>query len=342
MANDFPICCTAEQPRLTPVVSTTWLPGQDPHNGRGLAGVKEWLWQAGETITFAVNNPVHAGTLLKVLQAWQPHLNLKLGIESWDRANVRIESHPNKGNWSAIGNGALSVPRPDPTANIADVSLFWVWLHEIGHALGFLHEHQSPKIDMQWLVEAVYAYYAQLGKNKDWVMGNLFWIYEQALATEGDPKSIMFYWLAPGLSAKFPQGTTLNTELSELDKAGARMLYPQESDAKKIKWLKRLYRQILEREADDNGLKYWLHQVSAEPFGVRQRGMVASDFLRARETVDKFTVYAYRSLLNREPNGQADFDWWHRVATEHPESSLQDVAVGILGSDEHWQLAQQE
>ena len=41
-----------------------------------------------------------------------------------------------------------------------------VVIHEFGHALGCIHEHQSPAADIPWDKEAVYRYY--MGPPNNW------------------------------------------------------------------------------------------------------------------------------------------------------------------------------
>lgn len=71
-----------------------------------------------------------------------------------------------------------------------------VVLHEFGHALGCIHEHQNPTAGIRWNVEAVFAYY-QLHTDWDGAMvdANIFRTYDanSIQFTEFDPLSIMVY-----------------------------------------------------------------------------------------------------------------------------------------------------
>lgn len=71
-----------------------------------------------------------------------------------------------------------------------------VALHELGHALGAIHEHQSPDADIPWNREAVYAHY-KMPPNK-WdrkqVDYQIFRKYAQGISnSEFDRDSIMLY-----------------------------------------------------------------------------------------------------------------------------------------------------
>lgn len=76
-------------------------------------------------------------------------------------AELRIGFQPGDGSWSAVGRDALTVGLSDRTMNFGwDLTApgqRGTALHEIGHALGLLHEHQSPFAGIHWDDEAVYA-----------------------------------------------------------------------------------------------------------------------------------------------------------------------------------------
>ena len=73
-------------------------------------------------------------------------------------AEIRITFDPGN-SWSTVGRDALLVPAGSPTINfgwfadvvtdklvsrVTDQEIRRTVLHEFGHALGFIHEHQSP------------------------------------------------------------------------------------------------------------------------------------------------------------------------------------------------------
>lgn len=68
-----------------------------------------------------------------------------------------------------------------------------VFLHEFGHAMGMLHEHQNPNKPIQWNKDAVYCAYRHVSKED--VDRNI--LTPEAMnwsnGTEFDPKSIMLY-----------------------------------------------------------------------------------------------------------------------------------------------------
>ncbi|MER8225563.1 M12 family metallopeptidase [Streptomyces sp. NPDC094143] len=82
-------------------------------------------------------------------------------VDDRSEAELRIGFQLGAGSWSAVGRDALLAGRHERTMNFGwDLTApgeRGTALHEIGHALGMLHEHQSPFAGIHWDDEAVYA-----------------------------------------------------------------------------------------------------------------------------------------------------------------------------------------
>jgi hypothetical protein len=132
---------------------------------------------------------------------WMDHANIAFEFVDDPAADIRI-SFQQEGSWSYLGLVAHQIPSADPTMNYGwltpdsdDDEVSRVVLHEFGHALGAIHEHQNPDVEIPWDKEAVYAHYARQGWSRTQVDRNLF----EAYSREGirnsrfDRDSIMLY-----------------------------------------------------------------------------------------------------------------------------------------------------
>lgn len=169
----------------------------------------------------------------QVAHEWEQHANVRFEFGDDPDAPVRI-SFRHEGSWSYLGTVALQIPTNEPTMNYgwltpdtADEEYSRVVLHEFGHALGCIHEHQSPDVRIPWDKEAVYAFYARQGWSRTQVNENLFRAYspEGLQYSRFDPDSIMLYAVDDALTVG-DWSVGWNTQLSEQDKAFIRSLYP--------------------------------------------------------------------------------------------------------------------
>lgn len=193
-------------------------------------------WQQPEIKVYFMDGPFELQ--LRVLQAasqWSEFTHIPFVLtEHREQSDLRV-TFERGGSWSYAGTQALDVPIRKPTMQLGwltphsdDVELKQVVLHEFGHAVGLLHEHQNPQGGIQWDKERVYAYY--MGYPNYWskaqVDTNVFEAYsaDSVKSTEFDPESIMLY--------PIPEEFTLNdywvdwnTDISPTDAAFVRDVY---------------------------------------------------------------------------------------------------------------------
>lgn len=226
-----------ENPANVPILRPGF--GVAPPTRLELAMLTGKLWQNGRTLRCRFldgQSPVQQKVEEKAHQ-WSQYANIKFEFGDSPNAEIRI-SFKQRGSWSYLGTDALSVPQSEPTMNYgwldsssSDVEYNRVVVHEFGHALGAIHEHQNPAGNIPWDKEAVYNYYQ--GPPNFWsradVDNNLFRKYSADITafSEFDPKSIMLY--------PVPNEHTIgdfeigwNTELSAMDKAFIATIYPFE------------------------------------------------------------------------------------------------------------------
>ena len=203
--------------------------------------VKGAKWNPGDiiTVSFLDGDP---GVQQKVKQAalgWAaPGLaNLTLQFLKQKTAGMVRISFKYQGSWSVIGTTCKQISnKRQPTMNFGwltpqskDDEIQRVVLHEFGHALGLIHEHQNPGSQIHWNREAVIKDLS--GPPNNWPLDviehNMFEPYAKAETnfTQVDAKSIMMYpipatWTTDGFSAG------LNTALSTLDRQFIHQQYP--------------------------------------------------------------------------------------------------------------------
>jgi len=204
--------------------------------------VKASKWNAGDTISvsFLDGDPAVQKKVHDAAQGWtkgSSMANLTLDFrKNTTNTLVRI-SFQYSGSWSVIGTTCRQVTDlTQPTMNFGwltpdsdDDEIQRVVLHEFGHALGLIHEHQNPAKGIKWNREAVIKDLS--GPPNNWPLDviehNMFEPYAAKetnfTATDGD--SIMMYpipasWTQDGYTVG------LNSKLSSTDKKFIHAQYP--------------------------------------------------------------------------------------------------------------------
>jgi hypothetical protein len=228
----------AENPDNAPVMPRgRSLPGSFVDSPVALAALTGKLWKPGRTlrVRFLDGDPAVQARVEPFAHHWSNHANLKFLFGNDPAAEIRI-SFAQSGSWSYIGTDALSIPNDQPTMNFGwlrqstpNDEYSRVVVHEFGHAIGCIHEHQNPATDVPWNKEAVYAYYA--GPPNNWSRAqtdiNLFTRYSATLTqfSSFDRDSIMLYPIPNEFTiGDFEVGW--NRVLSPMDKGYVATLYP--------------------------------------------------------------------------------------------------------------------
>lgn len=188
------------------------------------------LWRPGRTlrVRFLDGSGSSRRAFWGALEAWQKHINLGFVAVKQGAAEIRVTFRPG-GSWSYLGTDALTVSPYSPTLQIGWGPDRATCLHEIGHLLGLIHEHQNPRGKIPWNVPAVYAYYRRTqGWDEATTKANVLDVYsESGLTNFGfDPRSVMLYPVASELLLDPSQATGMNLELSPGDITGIGLLYP--------------------------------------------------------------------------------------------------------------------
>jgi serralysin len=212
---------------------------KESESGTRAALLEETRWkEPGQTIRvrFIAGDPDLQDRIRSVAEEW---VGLEMANLQWEfvdggPADIRIALTPGDGSWSYLGTVCQQIDPGEPTMNYGwltpdspDDEVRRVVLHEFGHALGLIHEHQNPNRPISWNRAAVVADLSQPPNSWDeaTIENNIFKRYEGVTATPTDPSSIMMYpipasWTTDGFSAGF------NKELSGVDREFIRSAYP--------------------------------------------------------------------------------------------------------------------
>ncbi|WP_452231896.1 M12 family metallopeptidase [Lacinutrix sp. MEBiC02595] len=195
-------------------------------------------WENGQTITvkFLDNDFELEKKIKRYAKEWEEYANIHFNFVEEGDSDIRISLVQNFESWSYLGKECLKYPQNKATMNFgwffndtSDNEIRRVTLHEFGHALGCIHEHQHPKNQIPWDEKAVMRVYQAVHKwSEEQIRHNIFNQFppEQLSNSEYDSNSIMHYF--------FPKILTLdkrefkeNFELSEKDKKFIGICYPK-------------------------------------------------------------------------------------------------------------------
>ncbi|WP_338358668.1 M12 family metallopeptidase [Yeosuana marina] len=167
------------------------------------------------------------GKVMQYAREWEKWCAVRFNIVTNEKADITI-SFQDKGFWSYIGKESIKFSPSMSLSGIEqeDESYFkGTVLHEFGHALGLVHEHQNPNFSLKWNEPEVIKYYKNTyGWTEEKTYDNViyrynFGQYNNEDATAFDPKSIMIYYIPKRL---LDENNTVefkaNNELSDLDK----------------------------------------------------------------------------------------------------------------------------
>jgi hypothetical protein len=166
-----------------------------------------------------------------VMERIQPLVNLKFTFieksEIADKKNVvKISFDPDGGAWSLVGKDAINQKGPTMNLGWFDVSTV---LHEFGHVLGMIHEHQSPLgKPIDWNQNQVFKWARETqGWNEEETKKNILDKYDKTMinGSDFDPLSVMLYFFPSKLTMDH-RGTHQNLRLSADDVIWIEKTYP--------------------------------------------------------------------------------------------------------------------
>lgn len=174
--------------------------------------------------------------IMEHFNAWGTYCNATFTYTaSTDSAQVRV-TRSGWGYWSYLGTDILSIPSNQPTMSLGGFTMSYpesefkrVIRHEVGHTMGFHHEHLRAALVAKLDVQATLDYFSsQYGWTVEMVYQNVLTPLEEASVTGSattDANSIMCYSLPAEITIDH-QPIVGGTNITANDGAFAQTLYP--------------------------------------------------------------------------------------------------------------------
>jgi serralysin len=200
----------------------------------GATGREHLYWKKNKLrVAFLDGSEKQKQKVRELAVEWTKYANIKFQFVETGASDIRI-SFKSGGSWAYIGTSA------EKHLNQTTMNFGWfdekttdeefsrVILHEFGHSLGLVHEHQSPGATIKWNEAVVIKYYKdKFGWSENATRASIFRKYSEKQVNRSayDPKSIMHYhieetWTTDGFTVDW------NKKLSEMDKLFIAEIYP--------------------------------------------------------------------------------------------------------------------
>lgn len=203
------------------------------------------FWNVNENITIAFFNGTieQRREVMRCCEDWMNYANITFTqISSTANAKVRVlfenQDNPNIfSGWSYMGTACLDHPKNEETVHlkvgndVKNKAFLSTVRHELGHVLGFHHEHQSPNAKIVFNESVIKNELRKdnPGKSDDYIQDlydTNYKRYEKAYLytySAYDPSSIMHYSFT---AEEADKEYSLNLYFSAKDKKAAGELYP--------------------------------------------------------------------------------------------------------------------
>jgi len=201
----------------------------------------EVLWKGVKTLTVSFlggDEQLH-GKVMKFACGWNEYSGLKFEKAASGVPGIIRVAFDQEGHYSIVGRYAEKVvDTKKKTMNLqltgreADWIIKMIVLHEFGHALGLMHEHQSPLFQVKWNEEEIYREFS--GPPNNWdrkqIRSQIIERYQLTPSTKTsgstfDKTSIMLYPISKKMTLD-GYHNDWNHDLSAEDKKFIALLYP--------------------------------------------------------------------------------------------------------------------
>lgn len=238
------------RPRITPSSVKSIHHGDIPHEAQALWIKKEDRWPLGHAITveFLERPNCHADRVVQIVaqcaEQWVRDANVSFQFlattgnnHAVRNSDLQITFQPGV-SWSVVGTQALKIP--GRTMNLAveprhtDDQIRRMALHELGHALGFRHEHASPASTLKFDKE---KWMACTGQTEEHFNVNFEKRIDDRprLVSKFDRQSIMIYEIPQECEWNVDRvHIPLTNRLSAIDQAVVKIAYPFEATSRQL------------------------------------------------------------------------------------------------------------
>jgi len=198
---------------------------------------RKWLTGKVLRIRFLEGHPIVQQRVMETAKEWTQYANLTFDFGDHSKADIRI-TFKSGYSCSYVGTDATLLDLYE--AQESSMNFGWlepdspqeiysaVVLHEFGHAIGCIHEHQTPTAGIKWNKPVVYKYFRDaMGWDKAMVDHNVFYVYAKDVTQHStfDPTSIMAYPIQKAFTLDGYE-VPWNSKLSEMDKSFIASKYP--------------------------------------------------------------------------------------------------------------------
>jgi hypothetical protein len=204
------------------------------HTVAFMALITDLRWESGQILRIRfleTNSSETYERILRTAREWSKYSNILFTLSQDNDAEIRI-TFSDKGDYSRVGRSSESIDINEHTMNLKNYTSFPHILHEFGHALGAIHEHQNPSNGLVWDEGKVTGNIErEWGWTTDQIQRNIFEKYNKTTTqfSEFDVNSIMIYPIPKGW-AKDKNGEEITIDwkdsLSTTDKRFINANYP--------------------------------------------------------------------------------------------------------------------
>lgn len=192
---------------------------------------KKYKWDHNDiTIKFLDGELEFQRKVYEIAKVWENHCGIRFIHKKTLSSDIKI-SFDNDRLESRIGkeckNANISMKLGGLKKVRSEKEFYRIVLHEFGHALGLIHEHQNPKGGIVWNEKEVFSYYKNQWDKAE-IKSNILDKYKenQCNSTEYDSLSIMTYDI-PSQLLRSGIPSPRNYVISEKDIHLISKIYPQ-------------------------------------------------------------------------------------------------------------------